>query len=162
LAFEKGPLLAAEAARRAKRTLRFVGDGYLRGSIEVQYPECEITGWTSTAEVHQQLKTARALVFPSLWYETQGLVVLEAAACGVPAVVADTSAARENVINGETGLWFRGGDLEDLSRKLRMLQNDELVAKLGSAAYSRFWASPPTLVKHVDQLESCYQHVLES
>lgn len=162
LASEKGPLLAAEAARRAKSDLRFVGDGYLRGRIEAQYPEYEITGWTSREEVHKQLKRSRALVFPSLWYETQGLVVLEAAARGVPAVVADTSAARESVIDRETGLWFRGGNVEDLAQKLRMLHDDDFVTKLGAAAYSSFWASPPTLVKHVDQLEQCYQHVLES
>ncbi len=161
-ALEKGPLLAAEASRRAKSELRFVGDGYLRGRIEAQYPECKITGWASREDVYRQLEGARTLVFPSFWYETQGLVVLEAAARGIPAVVADTSAARESVIDGETGLWFHGGDVEDLARKLRMLHDDNLVTKLGEAAYSSFWASAPILARHVDQLEQCYQQVLES
>jgi glycosyltransferase involved in cell wall biosynthesis len=162
LASEKGPLLAAEASRWAQSQLKFIGDGYMRGRIEAQYPECAITGWTSHEEVQKQLERSRVLVFPSLWYEAQPLVVLEAAARGVPAVVADTSAARESVIDGETGLWFRRGDVEDLAQKLRMLQDDDFVTKLGAAAYSRFWASAPMLGKHVDQLEQCYQHVLES
>jgi len=162
LVLEKGPLLAAEASRRANCALRFIGDGYLRSRLEAQYPECEVAGWTSREGIYKELERARALVFPSMWYETQGLVVLEAAARGVPAVVADTSAARESVIDGETGLWFRGGDVEDLAQKLRTLLDDDLVAKLGAAAYSRFWASPPTLAMHVGQLENCYQQVLES
>lgn len=161
LASEKGPLLAADAARRAKSQLRFVGDGDLRERIETQYPEFRVTGWVSREEIHKQLTRSRALVFPSLWYETQGLVVLEAAALGVPSIIADTSAARESVIDGETGLWFRGGDVEDLTRKFHMLQDSGLVTKLGRAAHSRFWASPPTLKSHVDQLEKCYQQVLE-
>ena len=85
-----------------------------------------------------------------------------AAARVVFAVVADTAAARESVIDGETGLWCREGDAEDLTRKLWMLRDDDFVTNLGVAAYSRFWAFAPTLVKHVDQREQCHQHVLGS
>ena len=160
IASEKGPLIAAEAARRTKSKLRFIGDGPLKERLRTQYPEFAVSGWVSREEIETQLTRSRALVFPSLWYETQGLVVLEAAARGIPAIVADTSAAREWVIDGETGLWFRGGDVDDLSEKLLMIRDDDLVRRLGSAAHSRFWASPPTIEKHVDALEACYRKVL--
>jgi len=157
---EKGPLLAAEAARRAGQELKFIGDGFLRGEIESKYPEFRVTGWISREGVRQELGRARALVFSSLWYEGQPLVVLEAAALGIPAVVADTSAARDSVIDGETGLWFRGGDVEDLAQKLSRLEDNELVVKLGNAAHKRFWSSPPELTRHADELERCYQLIL--
>jgi glycosyltransferase involved in cell wall biosynthesis len=157
---EKGPLLLGEAAHRKGFNLTFVGEGYLRNQIEELYPQFPITGWIPREEVLNHFELSRALVFPSLWYENQPLVVLEAAARGIPAVVADTSAARDSVIDGETGLWFRGGDVDDLSRKLQKLENDEFVSRLGRAAYDRFWTSPPTLLSHGDQLEACYAQVL--
>lgn len=160
LASEKGPMLAAKAARLSGRKLRVVGDGYLRKQIEAEYPECQITGWLSQNEVQKQVERSRALVFPSLWYETHGLVVLEAAARGIPSVVADTSAARDSVIDGETGIWFRGGDADDLAIKLRALEDNALVNRLGRAAYDRFWASPSTPSKYADELEMCYAQVL--
>jgi glycosyltransferase involved in cell wall biosynthesis len=81
---------------------------------------------------------------------------------GIPAIVADTSAARDSVIDGETGLWFRGGDVEDLAQKLRTLEDDDLAATLGNAAYLRYWASPPQLTRHADELERCYESIMEA
>jgi len=160
LSLDKGPLIAAEAARRAGQELKFIGDGFLKSEIESKYPEFKITGWMSREGVQQELAGARALVFPSLWYEVQPLVVLEAAALGIPAVVADTSAARDSVIDGETGLWFRGGDVEDLAQKLRRLEDSDLVVRLGQAAHEHFWSSPPLLSRHADELEKCYELIL--
>jgi glycosyltransferase involved in cell wall biosynthesis len=160
LSAEKGSLLLAEAARRVRTAIRFVGDGYLRERLEQEYPECKVTGWLPRGEVEQEMARARALVLPSLWYENQPLVVLEAAARGIPCLVPDTSAARESVVNGETGLWFRGADCNDLATKLRLLEDSALVARLGAGAYARYWSAPPTLSHHVDQLEQCYAKVL--
>jgi len=159
---EKGPFLAAEAARRAGVELEFVGDGYLRQEITTRYPEHGVTGWLPHEKLVRRLDGSRALVFPSLWYETFGLVVLEAAACGVPAIVPDASAVRDSVVQGETGLCFRSGDVEDLVRKIRQFQDPELASRLGRAAYERFWSSPPTPAAHVDQLEQCYRKVLQA
>jgi glycosyltransferase involved in cell wall biosynthesis len=110
--------------------------------------------------VKQELSGARALIFPSLWYETEGLVVLEAAALGVPAVVADSSAARDLVIDGETGLYFRGGDEKALQTVMARLQDDQLVRRLGRAAYVNYWNSPRSLEHHVADLEEVYAQVL--
>jgi glycosyltransferase involved in cell wall biosynthesis len=90
----KGVKLFTQAARQLGCELTFVGEGRCRGEIASIYPRANITGWVSNSEVQKYLKSARVLVFPSLWYETQGLVVPEAAALGIPAIVADTSAAR--------------------------------------------------------------------
>jgi len=161
LAPEKGGILLARAARPLRASLTFVGDGEQRGAISAEYPQARITGWLAPAAVRRQLRRSRALVLPSLWYETQGLVVLEAAALGVPAIVPAGSAARDFVLDGVTGLWFRSGDENDLRDKLRMLQEDAgLAATLGKAAYEHFWRDPPTLDKHAARLEDVYRQVL--
>ena len=55
-------------------------------------PAHAVTGWLSGRRCVASSQHARCLVFPSLWYETFGLVVAEAAARGVPAIVSDVSA----------------------------------------------------------------------
>jgi glycosyltransferase involved in cell wall biosynthesis len=161
LSTEKGVLLFADAASRAGMSSTFIGDGECRGALEKKYPDATITGWQTEAEVTAHLRQARALVLPSLWYETQGMVVLEAAAQGVPAIVPDSSAARDGVVDGQTGLWFRGGDAVDLAEKITMLKDRALAARLGQAAYDRFWADPPTMEKHLARLQQVYGRMLQ-
>ena len=102
------------------------------------------------------MRAARALVFPSVWYETFGLTVYEALACGTPVVVSDGCAGREAIIDGRNGLWFRNGDVADLAEKLAALRDDALVTRLSQAAYDDYWANPLTRDRHVDALCRIY------
>ncbi|MBD2101747.1 glycosyltransferase family 4 protein [Leptolyngbya sp. FACHB-261] len=162
LAKEKGPNLFAEAAQELGCKALFVGDGECRQQISQINPTAEITGWVSQSEVAGYLKQARALIFPSLWHETQGLVVAEAAAMGVPAIVPNTCAARDFVVDGITGFWFKGGDSEDLRQKIAQLNDPELAHKMGLAAHERYWSNPATIERHVEQLEKVYANILIS
>jgi glycosyltransferase involved in cell wall biosynthesis len=158
---EKGLSLFAEAAKQAKCPIMFVGDGECRSELEKVFPDATITGWISQEDVQKHIRTARALVLPSLWYETQGMVVLEAAAAGVPAIVPEKCAAGDFVINGETGLWFKSGDRGDLAAKIGMLKDNQTAKRMGQRAYEHFWSNPPTLKRHVSCLEEVYSQVLE-
>ncbi len=156
---EKGVFYFAEAARKAGVTPVFVGDGPSAGEIRALYPDAMLLGWKSPAEVRQLMRNARALAFPSLWYEGQPLTVLEAKATGLPIVVSDACAGRDEVDDGETGFWFRSQDADDLADKLEKLKDDELVAKMSNAAYDRFWADPPTMARHVARLGAVYENM---
>jgi len=160
LTVEKGAVLLAQAARESGIPVVFVGDGPCRSGIVSANPAATITGWLPGPQVRDHLRRARALVFPSLWYEMQGLVVPEAASLGVPAVVSDTSAATESVRDGVTGLLFRNGDVTSLTAALRRLSDNALVARLGTACYEAYWDVPTTLERHVASLEALYRTVL--
>jgi glycosyltransferase involved in cell wall biosynthesis len=81
------------------------------------------------------LQSVRALVFPSEWYETFGLSVIEAMACGTPVLVGDVNAAASLIRDGETGLLFRAGDPVDLAKKMAwMLTHPVECTKMGRAA----------------------------
>jgi glycosyltransferase involved in cell wall biosynthesis len=56
-------------------------------------------------------------LFPSTT-DTFGRVVLEAQACGLPAIVSDRGGPQEIVLQGRTGLIARAGDVADWSRKV--------------------------------------------
>ena len=137
-----------------------MGDGPAAATLAAAYPEARLLGWKSPAEVRQHLRGARALVFPSLWYEGQPLTVLEAQALGTPVVVSDGCAGREEVEDGRSGLWFRSGDAAALAAALRTLSSDDIVARLSDAAYRRYWADPPTLARHVRAITAGYRGLL--
>jgi len=162
LSREKGFVLLAEAGALIGANATFVGDGPERAAIEKTYDRAIVTGWQQADKVRKYLQTARALVLPSLSYEVQPISILEAAALGGPAIVADTCAARDGVEDGVTGLLFRGGDAADLAEKMAQLQDNDLVARLGRRAYEKYWENPSTMERHLAALEDCYRAVLRS
>lgn len=154
---EKGAFLFAEAARKIGLVPVFIGDGHIAGELAARYPEAQLLGWQPAAEVRKRMRAARAIVFPSLWYETAGLTVLEGKALGLPVIVADNCAARDEVEDGVTGLWFKSGDADDLARALREMGDDACVASMSRAAYESYWSSPYTLDRHVAGLLAVYR-----
>jgi len=154
---EKGPLIFAEAAKRAGVTATFVGDGPLRDEIAVKYPDANLLGWCAPDVAQEILRKARALVFPSVWYEAQGLAVLEAKALGVPVIVSDVCAARDEVESGAAGLLFKSGDPSSLADALARLGDDAYALALARAAHQSYWAAPRSLQRHVEGLLRIYR-----
>ncbi|MGH7945589.1 MAG: glycosyltransferase, partial [Opitutaceae bacterium] len=133
---EKGVRLFADAARAAGVCSTFVGDGALAADLRARCPDARFTGWLSRDGIRQEMRRARALVFPPLWYETLGLVVIEAAAEGVPAIVADQSAATDYIRHNVNGLHFAHGSTESLAQQMAAVGRDDArVARLGAAAH---------------------------
>ncbi len=156
---EKGPGLFAEAARLSGMRAIFAGDGPARAELEARYPEAVFLGWQSPDQVKDVLRGARALVFPSVWYEGQPLTVLESLSLGTPVLVSDVCAGREAVHHGESGLWFRSNDPRSLADAMGHLSNDATAMRMGRTAYDLFWADPLTLERHLDGLERVYREV---
>ncbi|KAA0575402.1 glycosyltransferase family 4 protein [Azospirillum sp. B21] len=160
LSREKGAALLAEAAAQAGIPVRFVGDGDEAEAVRRLNPEAELAGWLPPDTVLEEVRRARALVVPSLWYETFGLAAYEALANGVPAIVSDNCAAAEAVRTGENGFLFRSGDVADLARSLRLLSHRGEVERMGRIAHAGYWRAPFTLDRHLDRLEEVYRAAL--
>jgi glycosyltransferase involved in cell wall biosynthesis len=158
---EKGIKVLIEAARISRTQLTLIGDGPMRAVAEAS-GMCRVTGWLSRAAVSSELETARCLVFPSLWYETYGLAVDEAASRGVPAIVSDVSAAAERVENNVTGWHTRSGDVVDLTRCLNLAKDDDAVQSAGDSAFLRLWSNPPTRDRHIAGLLEVYTEILRT
>jgi len=75
---------------------------------------------------------------------------------GTPVIVSDACARREAVTDGENGFWFRSGDAASLAAQLRELSDDGLAGRMRGAAYSRYWAAPLTMDRHLDRLLDVY------
>lgn len=158
---EKGAELFAQAASSLDVKTRFVGGGELFSTLQSILPDSEFTGWADRRSVSSFISNSRAVVFPSHLYETQGMVVAEAAALGIPCIVSDACAGRDFVVNGVTGIWFKSGDLDSLKVAIKALDTSaELAEAMGNAAYERYWANAPTLERHVEGLLACYSGIL--
>jgi glycosyltransferase involved in cell wall biosynthesis len=156
---EKRAALFARAALEAGVPATFLGEGPEEATIRAVNPAARILPWGSAEKVEQALSAARALVFPSVWYETSGLVVAEALARGVPAIVGSATAARDLVQDGVNGLVCEPGSLEGLIAGLRRLQDDDGAARMGENAFAMYWANPLSLSAHVDQLLGAYRAI---
>lgn len=156
---EKGVRLLARTAAGLGLAVTFVGDGPLKEELSA-LPGITVTGWVAPEEVQRHLATARCLVFPSLWYETYGLTVSEAAARGVPAIVSDISAAAERIEDGITGWRFRSGDAADLARCLTLAADDLAIGKAGMEAYRFYWREAQTPNSHAQGLLKIYRSAL--
>ena len=157
---EKGAELFAHAAATLSIPAVFIGAGECEDELRTICPQAEFPGWLSHEEIEQYFRRARALVFPSKWYETMGLSVVEAAARGIPTIVSDVCAARDEIVDGETGLLFQSGSLDSLCEEIKKLTDDHLVARLSVAAYERYWGREYDAVAYIHQLEMIYKHTL--
>lgn len=95
----------------------------------------DFRGWVEGREKADLLKNALMVVMPSR-YETQGIVALEAMACGKALVVSDIPELRYVPENG-AGLSFRPGDAASLSSAMKDLARG--ADKIGMGMKGRNW-----------------------
>lgn len=98
------------------------GDGPARRDLERQAErlgaDVQFLGFLERADLPAFYSALDAFAFPSQ-VETQGLVALEAIACGTPVVAADAGALSQTVEDGETGFHFESGDVADFRATIR-------------------------------------------
>ncbi|MDW8343195.1 MAG: glycosyltransferase family 4 protein [Verrucomicrobiae bacterium] len=146
--------------------LKIRGDGQLRGEVERAIREhpagaMELAARLSGSELVRLIKGAAFLVWPSEgYYETFGLVAIEAFACGVPVIASNVGVGAEIVRDGRTGLHFAAGDPKDLAAKVAwaLAHPTELLA-MGRRARAEFEARY-TASKNLKILISIYERCL--
>ncbi len=127
LGYEKNVDVVIKAAKAVlkKRKVRFVvtGDGPARGfyeqlAVSQGVKEAfEFEGFVNSKALPYYYAAADVLVTASA-FETQGLSVLEAMACGTPCVGADALAIPEAIQAGKNGLLFKAFDANDCAEKI--------------------------------------------
>lgn len=111
-------------------TLVFVGSGNLAPELRAAANKCRhrvvFAGFVNQTQMPGALGAADLLVLPSFGpSETWGLVVNEAMACGVPAIVSSHVGCGPDLIQeNRTGWTFPAGSVEELGRLLQNAVND--------------------------------------
>jgi glycosyltransferase involved in cell wall biosynthesis len=79
-----------------------VGDGPMLETYKKQYPDVIFTGFKTGASLAEYYANADVFVFPSQW-ETFGIVMIEAMACGTPVAAYPCQGPEDVVDEGVTG-----------------------------------------------------------
>ena len=123
---------------RPDATLQIAGTGDHRPELERLVASLDLTqrvsflGFVDEEHKLALLRRAWALVFASP-KEGWGMTNLEAAACGTPVIASDSPGLRESVVNGETGLLVRHGDLAAMAAAMhRIAVSAQLVSEMGA------------------------------
>lgn len=157
---EKGVVELARAAAEVALPVRFVGEGPLADAIRVANPQADVRGWVAPDAVHAEIAQARALVAPSRWFEPGPLVVAEAKAAGVPAVVSRDTGAASWIADGVDGLLTDPDDPGSLRAVLETLKHGDIVSSMGVAAHASYWNDPLTPARHASGLVALYRRIV--
>jgi glycosyltransferase involved in cell wall biosynthesis len=157
---EKGVRQLAASAQRTGLPLTFVGDGPLLPELKALGGNIRCSGWVDSKTVGEYMNRARALIFPSTWYETGGLVALDALARGIPVITSHVTAPSDLIDDGVNGYVIDPNDGEALDARMRALEDGAAAARMGREAYDRYWAKPQTGELHISNLIKVYETVL--
>ncbi|MBA3384319.1 MAG: glycosyltransferase [Actinobacteria bacterium] len=135
-----------EAARLAPELpFRIVGSGQLDELLEQRPENVEWVPWVEYVQLAGELHAAGAALGIFGRSEKAARVIpnkaFQALACGTPLVTADTPAARELLVNGDSALLVSPDDASALANALRQLASDDAlrarIAEGGLSAYRR-------------------------
>jgi glycosyltransferase involved in cell wall biosynthesis len=133
---EKGVDILLQAVQEERWELRVAGGG----PLELSATDGVVPlGVLEAHDIKTEMARASALVVPSIWHETFGMVVIEAFAQGTPVIASRIGALQSLVEDGVTGLLFEPGDVGDLREKMRWAAaNPELMSEMGHAARKKY------------------------
>ena len=110
---EKGVDLFCQAISELDYKGIVVGDGDEKEKLEKMYPNIEFVGWKNKYEVKKYMKGAKALIFPSRWYEGAPLTPLEAMQYGVSCICSNVSAAVDYNLDNNLKFGLDKDELKD-------------------------------------------------
>ncbi len=135
----KGIFELVEAMRLLPKNIQLVmvGDGEDRPALEQLVNKYNLgqrvllTGGLASDKVQQWMHRCQALILPS-YHETQGLVLLEANACGKPVIANAVGGMLEVVRHGENGLLLPDNDPQTIAQTIdNLFQNPKQAMLMG-------------------------------
>ena len=125
----------------ARSVLLVIGpdEEHLRGDLETLTAERRngLRLIPYTEEPERYMAAADIFCLPS-YREGFGGVIIEAAACAVPAVGSRIYGISDAIVDGQTGLLHEPGDVDAIHKHLqRLIENSELRTRMGKVAHER-------------------------
>jgi len=119
-------------------------------------------GWVSNDRRLRLLREATALVVPSTWHETFGLVVIEAAAQGCAVIASDAGELPFLVEDGKTGLVVPVGHLTALTTALDDLAGNKSKALQMGEVNRQVCGQKYNPASHMEKINQVYRLAIEA
>ena len=150
-----------EAAATLDVTVVFGGEGpataALREAAEQFDVDARFLGFLDRAELPLFYNALDVFAFPSP-VETQGIVALEATACGTPVVGVEAGALAETIVDGKTGYHYRPGNIDGFRAAIERAIDERAVLSESCLDHR----SEISLSSAMDDLAAAYESVLSS
>jgi glycosyltransferase involved in cell wall biosynthesis len=157
---EKGVDTILRAWRPGHGTLLVAGSGPEEGRLRAMAPPGVVfVGSVDGSAVPDLLQRARALLLPSIGYEGQPRVVLEAYAAGVPVLASDVGGLPELVEDGRSGFLLPWGDPNAWTAAMQKLLADHEAVRLGRRGW-QLWKERFSPERGLEGLEEVYQRAI--
>ncbi len=132
-----------ETFKRLPYHLKIAGKGPLKDYIEeatLEIKNVSYLGVLSKDQVYLELEKAEALIFPSIWAETFGLVITEAFSNSCAVIASAIGAPKSIVVNEYNGLLFESNNSVSLVKAIEKWKNLPLTSKalIRQNAYNSF------------------------
>lgn len=145
--------------------IMIVGGGYLKSKLEKLTHDLKVNkfvtflGLVSEEDKILAYNASDIFVLPSL-AELEGMVVLEAMACGKPIIISDSKMSASRFFVEDNGFLFETKNAKDLAEKvINLIQDESLREKMGKASLEK--SKNYDIEKSVDRLEKVYYLALK-
>ncbi|MEP7081433.1 MAG: glycosyltransferase [Chloroflexota bacterium] len=159
LAEEKGIGVLLRASVLAGVQVRVAGTGPLKSAVEQAAATGDIVheGSLEPSAVIGELRTATALVLPSIWFEGYPLAVVEAYATGTPVIASRIGSLAEIVQDGVTGLLAEPHDADGLADRMRWATEHPTEMRQMGLSARRHYETHLRGANHLDALMQAYR-----
>ena len=137
----KGPSIAVKAFKKITNKnikLHIVGNGSYLDTLKIIADKDKriiFHGFTQGVDLDEIFNKCSCLIFPSLGYESFGLVIIEAMSRGLPVIASKIGGIPELVKDDYNGFLFEPGDVDSLQHIIETLINDkETLSKISNNA----------------------------
>ena len=135
LSGEKGVemLVKTWLEKKIKTPVYIVGEGPLQENLSAIIAGCDnvkLLGRKTHGDTLRLIHQAKALIFPSMWYEGFPMTIVEAFSLGTPVITSNIGSQAEIVTDQYNGLHFRVGDMQNLADTVAKLEDKDLLERL--------------------------------
>ncbi len=112
LSIEKGIDTLIEAAKLGGFEIDIIGGGDLEGLVQSaaeSHPNIRFHGFQKRPFILEKLKSCKALIFPSIWYEGMPITILESLSTGTPILISNQKNVGDFITHEKDGLQFEAG-----------------------------------------------------
>jgi len=121
-------------------------------------PSVEFRGRYRYEDLQNVLAEIDVLVVPPIWYDNAPQVVFEGLSAGVPVIGARIGGIPDFVRDGENGMLFEAGNVNELAQKMSILANDPaLIMKFRDGIRPM-----KTMYEHVTKTVDLYQSLVNA